>query len=61
VLLPRDNPVKDFLLSADAKFAAFKAQHLTFTSALVIVWDDFIQEPRTCTLSTANAERRATD
>jgi hypothetical protein len=47
VLLPRDNPAKDFLLSADEKFAGFKAQHPSFTGALVIVWDDFIQEPLT--------------
>lgn len=47
VLLPRDNPVKDFLLSADEKFAGFKAQDPNFTGALVIVWDDFIQEPLT--------------
>jgi hypothetical protein len=47
VLLPRDNPVKDFLLSADEKFAGFKTQDPKFNSALVIVWDDFIQEPLT--------------
>ena len=47
VLLPRDNPVKDFLSSADEKFAPFKAQHPNFSGALVIVWDDFIQEPLT--------------
>lgn len=45
VLLPRDNPIKDFLLSADEKFAGFKTHNPRFTGALVIVWDDFIQEP----------------
>lgn len=43
--LPRDNPVKDFLISADAKFAGFKAADSTFQSVLVIVWDDFVNEP----------------
>jgi hypothetical protein len=43
--LPRDNPVKDFLVSADAKFAAFKAADPAFVSILLIVWDDHINEP----------------
>jgi hypothetical protein len=45
VVLPRDNPVKDFLISADAKFAAFKDGDPDFVGVLVIVWDDFIYEP----------------
>ena len=45
--LPRDNPVKDFLVSADAKFASFKAADPTFRGILVIVWDDHIFEPIT--------------
>lgn len=58
--LPRDNPVKDFLLDADSKFAQFKALQAE-TSILVIVWDDFIYEPITvlkheqCGLLTANS------
>lgn len=44
-MLPRDNPVKDFLISADKKFEAFKVDNPNFYSALVIVWDDFIYEP----------------
>jgi hypothetical protein len=44
--MPRDNPIKDFLISADAKFAPFKAQG-TCQSVLVIVWDDHIYEPIT--------------
>ena len=58
--LPRDNPVKDFLLDADKKFAPFKAIQ-TETAVLVIVWDDFIYEPITtlkheqCGLLTANS------
>jgi hypothetical protein len=43
--LPRDNPVKDFLMSADAKFAAFKQEQEHFIGLLVIVWDDHIYEP----------------
>lgn len=45
VTLPRDNPVKDFLSSSDAKFSAFKSVDPAFRSVLVIVWDDFIYEP----------------
>jgi hypothetical protein len=58
--LPRDNPVKDFLLDADQKFAQFKAVQAE-TSVLVIVWDDFIYEPITvlkherCGLLTENS------
>jgi hypothetical protein len=43
--LPRDNPVKDFLVSADAKFEHFKKADANFIGVLVIVWDDFIYEP----------------
>jgi len=45
VTLPRDNPVKDFLVSSDAKFIAFKKADPEFRGVLVIVWDDFIYEP----------------
>ncbi|MCH9824628.1 MAG: hypothetical protein K0U50_04895 [Alphaproteobacteria bacterium] len=41
-LLPRDNPVKDFLVSADAKFSGFPRN--SGANILVIVWDDFIYE-----------------
>jgi hypothetical protein len=47
---PRDNPVKDFLISADAKFAAFKLKDPNFIGILVIVWDDHIYEPITALL-----------
>jgi len=47
---PRDNPVKDFLISADSKFAAFKAADQKFIGILVIVWDDHIYEPITALL-----------
>lgn len=43
VVLPRDNAVKDFLISADEKFASFKAEG-DCLGVLVIVWDDFMQE-----------------
>lgn len=46
VTLPRDNPVKDFLIDAEAKFAPFKAQGPAI-AVLIIVWDDFIYEPIT--------------
>ncbi len=44
--LPRDNPVKDFLISAQAKFAEFTSEKETF-GVLIILWDDFIYEPIT--------------
>jgi hypothetical protein len=43
LVLPRDNAVKDFLLSADAKFAAARRKRNCLT-LLVILWDDFIHE-----------------
>jgi hypothetical protein len=61
--LPRDNPIKDFLLDADKKFAQFKAVKPE-TSILVIVWDDYIYEPITvlkheqCGLLTPNSYLR---
>lgn len=49
--LPRDNNVKDFLISADAKFSEFKANLPNVLSILVIVWDDFIFEPITALIN----------
>lgn len=43
--LPRDNPIKDFLLSANSKFKEFKEKNPDYISVLYIVWDDFINEP----------------
>lgn len=43
IVLPRDNTIRDFLRSANEKYAAFKAAGPT-TAILVIVWDDFIYE-----------------
>ena len=45
VTLPRDNPLKDFLVSAQAKFEGHKATDPDFYSVLIVVWDDFIYEP----------------
>jgi len=45
VTLPRDNPIKDFLISANAKFEQFRLVTPNFFGVLVIVWDDFIFEP----------------
>lgn len=45
ITLPRDNPIKDFLLSAEGKFAPFKRENKNFYSLLVIVWDDYVYEP----------------
>lgn len=50
-MLPRDNPVKDFLISADEKFEEFKKANPNFYSVLVIVWDDFIYEPISALIS----------
>lgn len=43
VTLPRDNPISDFLKSADRKFEGFRNGNTA--SLLVIVWDDYIYEP----------------
>jgi len=51
VALPRDNPIKDFLRSADSKFAGFRAADPTFRSVLIIVWHDFVNEPLSALLS----------
>lgn len=45
VTMPRDNPVKDYLISAEAKFEPFRRTDADFFGVLVIVWDDFIYEP----------------
>ncbi|TLU84815.1 MAG: hypothetical protein FDX21_05800 [Chlorobium sp.] len=48
ITFPRDNPVKDFLKSANQKFASFKTlSDKPYFSSLFIVWDDYIYEPVT--------------
>lgn len=42
-LMPRDNPVKDFLVDANNKFVGFESGG--GVNILIIVWDDFIYEP----------------
>lgn len=54
VTLPRDNPIKDFLISADAKFAGFRDAYEDFRSVLVIVADDYVNEPLSALLSPAS-------
>lgn len=67
ITLPRDNPVKDFLVSAQEKFSAFQAEDERFVGILVIVWDDFIYEPISalihpdCGLFTPNSFARSPD
>jgi len=45
IVLPRDNVVKDFLISANQKFLGFKVQEPDSLCILVVVWDDYIYEP----------------
>lgn len=45
ITLPRDNPVKDFVISANGKFTSFKESNSNYIGLLVIVWDDYINEP----------------
>lgn len=54
LVLPRDNAVKDFLVSADQKFAGFKSDCLSSLCVLVVVWDDFVYEAVSALLSQAS-------
>ena len=45
ITLPRDNVVKDFLVSSEGKFEPFRRTNPDVRSIVVIVWDDFIYEP----------------
>jgi len=54
-VLPRDNSIKDFLLSASTKFRAMRERSAkSHYGILVIVWDDYIQEPLSALLSPAS-------
>jgi len=44
ILLPRDNTVKDCLISADQKFQHFKEDDKQYYGILVIVWDTMVFE-----------------
>lgn len=48
VILPRDNPVKDFLISSN------NTREKRFYGVLPIVWDDFIFEPISALISTSS-------
>lgn len=48
---PRDNPVKDFLVSAEAKFTAYEGHRADALRLLFIIWDDFCNEPISALLS----------
>lgn len=52
--LPRDNPIKDFLISANEKFKQFKSGNPAFLGLLVIVWDDHVYEPISSLLHPVN-------
>ena len=54
ICLPRDNPVKDFLVSADSKFSSFKKHNRSAVCVLVIIWDDFAYEPISSLLNEAS-------
>ena len=43
--LPRDNPIKDFLVSASEKFEDYKEKFPDDFRFLFIFWDDFMYEP----------------
>lgn len=47
IMLPRDNVIKDFLLSANIKFKNFKEEVPNFYGILVIVWDDYVYDEST--------------
>jgi hypothetical protein len=67
ITMPRDNPIKDYLLSAESKFEPFRRNDANFFGVLVIVWDDFIYEPISALLQpdsglfTQNSFFRGTD
>jgi len=54
IVLPRDNGIKDFLISAEAKFSAFKKEDPSVLCILVIAWDDFAYEPISSLLNHAS-------
>jgi hypothetical protein len=50
-ILPRDNPLKDYLISSQQKFEGFHKADPDFHGVLFVVWDDFINEPISALLS----------
>lgn len=51
IVYPRDNSVKEFLISANGKFKDFKISNPEAITVLVIVWDDFTYEAISSLLS----------
>jgi len=51
ILLPRDNPIKDFLESSNQKFESYQRYYPEDYRLLLIVWDDYIYEPISVLLS----------
>ena len=49
--LPRDNPLKDYLISSQQKFKGFHDDDPDFHGVLFVVWDDHINEPISALLS----------
>lgn len=49
--LPKDNTLKDFLISANNKFNAIKTPNRKLYGLLVVLWDDFIYEPISALIS----------
>jgi hypothetical protein len=45
VILPKDNPIKDYLVSANQKFEVYKRINEHDYRILFIFWDDYIYEP----------------
>lgn len=52
--LPRDNPVKDFLTSANEKLEEYAKIRPDAIRILTVVWDDFCNEPISSLLSPAS-------
>ena len=54
IVYPRDNTIKDFLISANDKFRGFKNDSSKSITVLVIVWDDCIYEPISSLLNSSS-------
>ena len=54
VTLPRDNPIKDALESADRKFSTVRQEHPNVAGILVVIWDHLMNEPIAALLNPAS-------
>ncbi|GAA0967590.1 hypothetical protein [Actinocorallia libanotica] len=52
--LPRDNPLKDYLISSQQKFEKFHETDPDFHGVLFVVWDDYVNEPISALLSSSS-------